>query len=98
MSKRLPHGGCHLSRARFEGTFLRFGLVLFAAIARLPDRQTQAVRASRAKKRLNESRKRCSDSIFRPVAAHGVTQIPVQKINQGLRVIYGKFFFHESPS
>src|SRR5664279_1959356 len=65
MSKRLPHGGYHLSRARFEGTFLRFGLVLFAAIARLPDRQTQAVRASRAKKRLKDSRKRCSDSIFR---------------------------------
>jgi hypothetical protein len=41
---------CFIASARFEGTLLRFGLVLFAGLARLPDRQTQAVRTSRAKK------------------------------------------------
>jgi len=60
-----------IALARFEGTLVRFGLVLFAVIARLPDRETRMVRPSRAEKPLHDSRKRCSDSIFRSVAAHG---------------------------
>jgi hypothetical protein len=62
---------CFIASARFEGTRLRFGLVLFAAIARLPDRQTPQGAAVTRRKPLHDSRKRCSGSIFRSVAAHG---------------------------
>jgi hypothetical protein len=36
---------CFIAFARFEGTFSRFGLVLFAAMVRLPSAQTRADRA-----------------------------------------------------
>jgi len=71
--------------ASFEGTLLRFGLVLFASMTRLPYGWSPADRTSHVKKPLNDSSKPLPDSIFRPVAAHGVTQMPASSINQGLR-------------
>jgi hypothetical protein len=49
-----------------KARILRFGLVLFATVALPTDRQTPDGSGATRRKPLNDSRKRCFDSIFSP--------------------------------
>jgi hypothetical protein len=72
--------------ARFEGTRLRFGLVLFAKANAIATRVKLMWIALTCLKPHGDSIKGRSDSILRPVAARGVTQMHASMINPELQV------------